>query len=372
VSSRARGNRRPRPTRRDAGGGIGAPSKDGAATLADVASAARVSTATVSRCLNQPDRVAPERRARVAASIEALGYIPHGAAQALASRRSRMIGAVFPRLNSILFGSFFSTLQNKLEAVGYLLVAAGSEYSAASEERQVRQLLSRGVDALVLVGHAHRPGTLELLERTETPHVLCWSWLGRSRSVQIGFSNAEAIGQMARYVVALGHRRIGYISGFTRDNDRAGERLAGMRKALAEDGLALADELVEEIPFDIDEGAAAFGRFMGLQQPPTAVLCGSDVFAFGALREARRRGLMVPRDVTITGFDDTEFASCTDPPLTTVRTPRELMAARVAEALIEHIEHGRRLRSLRLPTELVIRDSSAPPSTSLARSEEAA
>ena len=330
-------------------------------TLKDVADRAGVSTATVSRCINLPDSVRPDRRARVEAAVAALGYIPHGAAKALASKRSRMVGAVFPRLNSILFGSFFGELQRRLDEIGYLLVVSTSGYSAETEAEQIRQLVSRGVDGMVLVGHRHAEDVTGILARNRVPFVVTWAWRDGAEAAQIGFSNVDAMAKMADYVAGLGHRRIALISGETDYNDRAEDRLRGARQRLEQLGPGLPDGLVEEVPFDIDEGAAAFARLMDRPDPPTAVLCGSDLFAFGALREARRRGLAVPGDVTVTGFDDTELAACTTPALTTIGTPRQLMATRTAEALIDWLETGRKMRSIRLETDLIIRESSGPP-----------
>ncbi len=330
-------------------------------TLKDVADRAGVSTATVSRCINQPETVRPDRRARVEAAVAALGYIPHGAAKALASKRSRMIGAVFPRLNSILFGSFFGELQRQLDDVGYLLVVSTSGYNATTETAQVRHLVSRGVDGVVLVGHDHSEEVARTLTRNGIPYVVTWAWNDAASAAQIGFANAEGMAKMADYVAGLGHRRIALISGETGHNDRARDRLEGARTRLRELGPGLPEDMIERVPFEIDEGAAAFARLMDRPEPPTAVLCGSDLFAFGALREARRRGLRVPGDVTVVGFDDTELAACTIPALTTLRTPRTLMATRTAEALIDRLENNRELRSIRLETDLIIRESSGLP-----------
>ena len=330
-------------------------------TLKDVADHAGVSTATVSRCINRPDSVRPDRRARVEASVAALGYIPHGAAKALASKRSRMIGAVFPRLNSILFGSFFGELQRRLDEIGYLLVVSTSGYDADAETARIRDLVSRGVDGVVLVGHDHSDEVTRTLERNGIPYVVTWAWNPTASTAQIGFSNADAMAGLADYVAALGHWRIALISGETEHNDRARERLQGARQQLDRRGIGLPATMVEQVPFDIDAGAAAFARLMDRPAPPTAILCGSDLFAFGALREARQRGLSVPADVTVVGFDDTELAACTTPALTTLRTPRQLMAARTAEAMIERLESGREIRSVRLDTDLIIRESSGPP-----------
>ena len=330
-------------------------------TLKDVADHAGVSTATVSRCFNRPDSVKPDWRARVEASVAALGYIPHGAAKALASRRSRMIGAVFPRLNSILFGSFFGELQRQLDEIGYLLVVSTSDYNVAAEAAQVRHLVSRGVDGVVLVGHDHSDEVTRTLDRAGIPYVVTWAWNDAASAAQIGFSNTDAMVKMADYIAGLGHRRIALISGETEHNDRARDRLQGARRQLDRLGIGLPPERIEQVPFDIDEGAAAFSRLMDGPEPPTAVLCGSDLFAFGVLREARRRNLAIPADVTVVGFDDTELAACTTPALTTLRTPRQLMASRTAEALIDRLETGREIRSMRLETDLIIRESSGPP-----------
>lgn len=330
-------------------------------TLGDVARHAGVSAATVSRCLNGPSAVRPNKRARVDAAIDALGYVPHAAAQALASRRSRMVGAVFPRLNSILFGSFFGALQRRLDEVGFALVVSTSDYDLAQELRRIRELLSRSVDALVLVGHDHHPETYRLLTASAVPHLVTWAWRDGAPTPQIGFSNAAGMGSVVDYLVGVGHRRVALVSGSIDGNDRARERLDGARARLRHAGLDLPPDMVEQVPFEIEEGAAAFARLVARRPRPTAIICGSDLFAFGALREARQLGLAVPEDVTVTGFDDTDFAACSMPSLTTLRTPRQLMARRTADMLIDLLRHGRALRSLRLDTELVVRESSGPP-----------
>lgn len=336
-----------------------------AATLADVARQAGVSTATVSRFLNQPSLLRPDKRVKVEAAIQALGYIPHGMARSLASARSRMVGAVFPRINSILFGSFFGELQRRLGEAGYLLVIASSEYTMEIEEVQIRELLARGVDALVLVGHEHTPATWRMLEQADIPIIVTWTWRDdRAETAQIAFSNPESTAAITDHVIGLGHTRIGFLSGRLRGNDRAAGRLEGFRQTLKKHGLVLPKGAIEEVPFDIDAAASAFGRLMARGSGITAVICGSDLLAMGALREARRLGLTVPDDVTVTGHDDTEMASCTGPPLTTINTPRAEMATRAARMLIDRLERSEPLQSVRLETQLVIRASCGPPPAS--------
>ena len=328
--------------------------------MQDVAHFAGVSPATVSRCINQPHLVREDRRQRIEAAIAELGYVPHGAARALASKRSLTIGALFPRLDSLLFGSFIAPLQRLLQAEGYTLVVASSDYDDATEEQQLAALVANGIDGLVLVGTSHRPEVFELLERKGIPFALAWAWDEDCAHPQIGFCNATAAGSVANYLLDIGHRRIAMISGPADGNDRASARIEGVRRALAARGCVLRPEDLLECPFDLKEGGKAFRRLMTRDDPPGAVLCGSDVFAISALFEARRLGLSVPEDVSVTGFDDTDMASCVSPTLTTLRTPRAEMASLSAEYLLGRLA-GKDMSSRQLETELILRESSAPP-----------
>ncbi len=328
--------------------------------MEDVARAAGVSPATVSRCINRPEMVREDRRLRIRAAIAELGYVPHGAARALASKRSMTVGALFPRLNSLLFGSFIAPLQRRLHAEGYTLVVSSSDYDPATEQQQISSLVSNGIDGLVLIGTNHDPEVFKLLERKAIPFVLTWSWDRNLPQPQIGFDNASAAAAVANYLLDVGHRRIGMISGPAAGNDRAGARIRGVREALAARGCELPARNLVESPFDIKAGGKAFARLMGQPDPPTAVLCGSDIFAIGALFEARRLGLSVPEDVSVTGFDDTDLASCVVPALTSLRTPRAEMAELAARYLLGRLA-GRATGSQQLETELIVRESSAPP-----------
>ena len=330
-------------------------------TLADVARVSGLSRATVSRYLNKPAAVRLAARDRIESAINELGYVPHGAARALASRRSHMIGALFPSLDSILFGSFIGPLQASLQRRGYTLVVSSSDYIADMEYEQLRVLVANGVDAIVMVGTEHDQRCFDLLTRRRIPYVLTWSWDESKNLPQVGFCNATASGMTANYLMDIGHRRIAMISGITRGNDRASERLRGVREALARRNLELPDDYLIECPFDLREGADAFHELMKRPTPPSAVLCGSDMFAYGALFEAYRMGIRVPGDVSITGFDDTDFAPNVAPALTTIRTPREKMAEQTAEYLLATLAEDDEHRPRRLDVELIIRESTASP-----------
>ncbi|MDD9878112.1 MAG: LacI family DNA-binding transcriptional regulator, partial [Magnetovibrio sp.] len=211
-------------------------------TLGDVARAAGVSTATVSRVINRPDAVRPELRDRVRRQIDALGYVADGAARALASRRSRTIGAVIPTLSSAIFSEGIDAFETALGGAGYSLVLATSGYDAGHEARHIRNLVERGVDALLLVGRIHDADAVAMLERRGVPFVETWTYRPDSPNACVGFDNHRAAKRMAAHLVDLGHRDIAMIAGLTHGNDRAMERVSGVHEALAEAGIELPAE----------------------------------------------------------------------------------------------------------------------------------
>ncbi|NKB63678.1 MAG: LacI family DNA-binding transcriptional regulator [Gammaproteobacteria bacterium] len=170
-------------------------------SLDDVAQHSGVSTATVSRVINNPEKVAAKSRIAVNASIEALGYIPDGAARALASRHSGIIGAVVPTLDNALFATGIQSLQRRLRQLDYTLIVASHEYDLAEELNEVKMLLRQGVDALLIVGSQHDPALLQLLNEKRVPHVNCWAWNADPSQPYIGFDNRKAARKIADYLV---------------------------------------------------------------------------------------------------------------------------------------------------------------------------
>lgn len=330
---------------------------DGSTTLNDVARAAGVSPATVSRCLNDPYAVRPAKREKVFKVIDELGYLPHGAARALASRRSRMIGALFPSLDNTLFGGMMETLQGEVAAAGYTLVVASSAYDPAQELKDVRNLILSGVDALTLVGASRDPAVYDLIRRKKIPYILNWISEAEGGHTCVGFDNAEAAASVARYLLDLGHRRFALISGFFANNDRASARRRGIESTLRERGVALPPERVLERPFGVDEGREAFRLLMSMPEPPSAVICGGEPFAYGAIFESHEIGIRIPDDVSVTGFDDMWPASQITPSLTTVQTPRRQIGIDVARHLLAKLSRQPIADPKPLDTKLVVRNS---------------
>jgi DNA-binding LacI/PurR family transcriptional regulator len=198
-------------------------------TIGDVARRAKVSTATVSRVLNQPDTVRPELQARVTQAVRALGYVPHAGARTMKLGQSGTVGAVFPTVDNAIFAKAIDALQRRLAELGMQLLIATSDYDPRAEEQQALNMLARGVDGLLLCGCGQSPLLIERLRQRGLPTVHVMSWPVPPDRMGVGFDNAKAMGQVIRYLLGLGHRRVAMLAGVTRDNDRAAER--GARRA---------------------------------------------------------------------------------------------------------------------------------------------
>lgn len=330
-------------------------------TLLDVAKHVGVSTATVSRCLNSPDKVRERVRQQVLAAIAELGYVPSGAARALASRRTGIVGAVIPTLDSAIFARGIQSLQERLSRSGYRLLLASSDYVVAQEAEEVRALVLAGVDGLVLVGTDHEPGVYRVLQSRNIPYVHTWTYGSDDQHPCVGFDNRDAAYRMACHLVDLGHRSFAVIAGITRNNNRAAERLRGIRDALSAAGIELPDSHVLQRRYSLAAGREALGQCMALTDKPTAVLCGNDVLAIGALFGAQAQGISVPATLSITGYDNLPIASQVVPALTTVDVPAKQMGQLAAEYLISRIDGVETPERIELPAEVVLRGTTAPP-----------
>ncbi|WP_206996416.1 LacI family DNA-binding transcriptional regulator [Trinickia mobilis] len=330
-----------------------------AVSVLDVAREARVSTATVSRVLNGSANVGEPLASRVRAVAVELGYTPHAAARALATQRSTTIGAVIPSLENQNFARGVFALQKRIVDAGYTLLLACSYYDPEEELKQVHALVADGIAGLMLVGRTHAPALYQLLAKKNIPFVNCWTV--DSQHPYVGFDNVEIGRRLADYLFDLGHRNFGIIVQRVQSSDRAADRISGVREALAARGLELKREHLIETPHRSIEGQNAMKSLMQGPNRPSAVICGTDVLAIGALVQARQSGIEVPRDVSIVGIDDIEFASFTTPPLTTMRLPAEEVGTRSAEYLLDRIA-GRSVSAANtLSVDLIVRGTAAAP-----------
>ena len=332
------------------------------ATVADVAQRAGVSTATVSRAINRPEAVRPELRVRIEEAIRELDYFPSAAARALVTRQSRAVGAIVPTLDNAIFASGISALQRRLAHHGYTLLIAASEYDLAQEVSEARAMLSHGVEGVMLIGQRHEQALFDLFDRERVAYVSCWTYSVDAPHPCIGFDNRQAARRLAEYVIDVGHRRIGVISGITQNNDRAESRLAGVRDAIDARGLTLPDELVVEVAYGITEGKEGLRLLCRASGgAPTAVICGNDVLATGALLQCQAEGIAVPDELSIVGFDDLPLSAHLRPALTTLRVPATEMGTRAADYLVARLSGRPVADRAEVETSLILRDTCAPP-----------
>jgi len=326
-------------------------------TLEDVARLAGVSLGSASRSLSVPALVKAETLEKVQRAVKQLGYVRNGAAQALASRRTRTIAAIYPTLDNPIFAVSIQSLQKTLWTLGYQLLVASYDYQPEHESGVLRAILERGVDALVLVGTDHADAVYELARQYRLPYVLSWSFDPTKSKNCVGFSYYDAAYKMASLVVEYGHTEIALCCGIASGNERVRERIMGTRSALVAAGLNLPQDWIIEQPFTFEGGRLAVRQIAGYANKPSVLICGTDIHAVGAMAECRDLSLKVPDDLSITGSDDIELASLVQPALTTVQVPTWDIGVRAAKRIVNLINGDDTNEEPPLQTTLIVRES---------------
>lgn len=332
----------------------------GEAKLVDVAKAAGCSPATVSRVFNNNPRVAEAIRRRVVEAAGALGYVPPSAAR---SSVTLLAGAVIPTLSHAIYANMVDGLQARLADKDVGLIISTSMYDIELEYEQVRLLLERGASSIILVGALHHPKTIALLEQRHVPYVFTYTSEAGKSAAAIGFDNKKAGRMGAKYLLGLGHKRLAMISGLTHDNDRAAGRLEGFTQELLANGIAPESISVAEAPYQLGASADAMRTLMDKTKPPTAVFCGSDILAVGALKYCDDAKIAVPGKVSILGFDNLEIAEITKPELSTLEVPAKEMGRIAGDYILASPAQRKHLRQRELAVSLVVRASTGPAGT---------
>ena len=307
--------------------------------MSDVAALAGVSALTVSRVFRHPEKVTEATRKKVEAAAQQLHYVPNLLAGSLASTHSQVIAALVPFISNGVFADIVQGISDLLRSRGYYLLLANTGSSAEEEERLVATLLGQRPAGMILHGGNHTRETRGLLRSAKIPVVETGSLVKRRIDRVVGYSNFDAGRAMTRFLIERGHRRIGFVSAAPRTNDRAAQRRLGYLAALQEAGLPESPNLMVEVPpLGLAEGAAALATLVERDRNIDAVFFAADVLAVGALFECQRRGLSVPGDLAVAGFDDQQMATQIVPPLTTVHVPRYEMGRKAAELLLDALD----------------------------------
>ncbi len=330
--------------------------------IEQVAERAGVSPITVSRVLNKPEAVSERTKAAVWKAIEEIGYVPNRLAGGLASNSSRTVGMVLPYIDNVAFSERVKGVTDVIRAQGYTLLLGLSGYSPEVELEHVVSFLGQRAAGLILTGTVHAERTYSLLARSGIPVVEVPVISGRLIDMAVGYSGEDAAYAMVQHLARCGYRKVGLISTPTLNDRIVQDRRTGYQKATADFGLARDASLMVETHVGIVSGAKAFVELIGRHPDLDAVFCTSDLLAIGCILEAQRRGISVPGDLGVAGYDDIELAQEFLPPLTTVRLQRYEIGTTAAKLLVERFQ-GREpaQRVVDLGFEIVVRGSTRKP-----------
>ena len=328
-------------------------------TILEVAALAGVSTATVSRVLSQPERVAEPTRVRVLEVVRALGYTPNVAARTLRTLRAAKILLTVPDISNPFFATVIRSAEEAAREAGYAVVVGDTRHDPVLEDQYAEMLARREVDGLIFLGHRLPESLAPLLQREGqvAPVVNGCEYSPDLGVPSVHIDNAAASREAVEHLIGLGHRRIGVITGpplspISRDR-RAGAVEAVERHGL-QDGLELrVGDYSARSAFELTRGLLGAGV--------TAIFCFSDEMALGALSAVSEAGLTCPRDVSVIGFDDLPQSRFFHPSLTTVAQPKAMIGQRMIELLVDILRGTPSAAShVTLPHELLVRSSTGP------------
>jgi LacI family transcriptional regulator len=330
-------------------------------TIVDVAREAGVSYSTVSRVFSGFEFVNDDTRQKVIEAATRLGYVVNLQARSLAGGRSNIIGLLAPAIDNGYISEIVAGIDQELAQWSYDLMLYTTHRYAGKEAFYVKTIANGLVDGLILVVPLATENYLEALPNRDFPYVLIDQTDKTHGSTTVDATNWQGAYDATNYLISLGHRRIGIITGQLQLNSTT-ERLDGYRAALDHARIPFVESLVVEGAYQTRKGHAAALKLLDVQPRPTAIFASNDLSAIGAIDAVRERGLNIPGDISIIGFDDIPQASLVYPKLTTVRQPLVQIGQVAARLLLEKIDNPEKeARRVTLATELVIRDSCVPP-----------
>lgn len=308
----------------------------GKVTLSDVAALAGVAPMTASRAINQPQLVSALLRERVEKAVQELGYVPNRAARALASAQSKVIVVLVPSLSNTVFTAVLAGVQDALAPCNYQILIGNTRYSDAEEEKLLATYMQSNPDGILLCGLTHSPRVQQMLATSRVPVVSMMDLSNEPDAMSVGFSQVDAGYTMTRYLIDKGRKRIAYMA--AQLDERTMKRAEGYRKAMQEAGLA--DPVLEMMcpePSTIALGAELLGRMLSNMPGLDAIFCCNDDLAHGAIFQCQRRGIKVPEQLAICGFNDLPASAWMKPSLTTIGTPRYQTGFEAAKLLLAKI-----------------------------------
>lgn len=332
--------------------------------MMQVAKKANVSVATVSRVFHAPDKVKSVTRDKIMRVADTLGYVFNAAASDFSAQRSnKILGVSIPMPGSSCFGSTLMGIQETAAKKGFSVVIGSTGYDMQAERQLLRQFNERRVGGIILTGTIiGNEQQVEELTKAGIPLTLIWETFNTGNVSSIGFNNYKGAYDATSHLINLGHQRIGLIIGPFSLVRRVRQRLNGYRDALKDHGIEYDPTIVVERKPALFEGRSAADKLLSLKNPPTAIFAASDFLAIGAMHAIHQRGLKIPEDISIVGFDDSDMAEYMQPPLTSISVDAKKIGHLAAETVIEcSTGNLAEPKSYELDTALISRGSCGPP-----------
>jgi len=328
-----------------------------------IAEIAGVSKATVSRSIRAPHLVKDATRRRIEQIIAEKNYIYNISAAEFSSNMTTLVGLMITSVKSSIFADFIDGIESQIRGARHSLLIGYTNFDLEEESQLVSTFMQRNVCGLIVVGidehnqHLYTPAIKKGIEVVNT-----WEYAPDASVDCVGIDNEKAAYDATRYLVSLGHRRIAIIMGPYSISRRVRRRYEGFHRALREAEIKIDPGYILERHPTFIEGQEAMNRLLDLAHPPTALFAASDTLAIGAMKAIRDRGLSVPRDISIAGFDNVDIASFVSPALTTIRVPAFEMGRLAAKVVLEGSGRSGPAASRKycLDSELIIRDSCSP------------
>ena len=331
-------------------------------TITDVAREARVSASTVSHVINETRYVSDEVKQRVHAAMEALNYQPNVIARSLRTRETLTVGVVVSDVTNPFFTSIVRAIEDEVLKQGYNIILCDTDEKPEREQAYLRLLMGRRVDGLIVAPSSGNADLLRSAIESGLPVVLLdRSIPGLTADVVLSDNESGAFDAVS-YLIGMGHRRIGIIAGRLEVSTGA-DRMAGYVRAIRTHGIPADESLIEVAKFKRDIAYDKTMKMLNRAEPPTALFVCNNVMTAGTMAALKAAGKKVPEDISVVGFDDSEWAALMDPPLTVVAQPIVELGTRAAQTLMRRISRGRvkTPRAVVLKPELIVRDSCASP-----------
>ncbi|WP_062047700.1 catabolite control protein A [Bacillus sp. JCM 19034] len=290
-------------------------------TIYDVAREAGVSMATVSRVVNGNPNVKPTTRKKVLEAIERLGYRPNAVARGLASKKTTTVGVIIPDISSIFFAELARGIEDIATMYKYNIILCNSDQNKEKEIHLINTLLEKQVDGIVFMGSQITDEHVTEFKRSPVPIVLAATFDQGKEIPSVNVDYQQAAYDAITHLIDNGHKEIGMVSGALEDPVNGYQKFMGYRKAIEEAGLPFNENLVKIGDYTYDSGIEAMNHFLDTDQKPTAIFVATDEMALGVIHGAQDRGLKIPEDVEIIGFDNTRLATMIRPTLSTVVQP---------------------------------------------------